>query len=332
MEGTRLLFAAHKPTTKKAGKDQYPFKLPHLDTLRYVVDSKPAMSLPNYSLTSHFHYRWKPELVGLTTPVLIESEDTVLPLPMCDALLLIGTSEPLKQVDIFREVNVELSELGRTGHVFKEEFPARDGDMLANMKMEADNVGHRWGGIFNVAWPSPTRPPDPGDRAAVHAMILTGIGGQEGLPLPHVLLWAQRVLQGLSTKYVGLFLVTVGYVRATSDQPQLWHEDQPLELQNVGVEHAFSCFMPVNLDFPRDGRDNVFVYGSGSGVPYPWQEVSMSMLAGEMWILSSYVIHRGGAVPRDAPGRINPYHRLCRHCHTPRRLRDDSADHPATLG
>ena len=27
----------------------------------------------------------------------------------------------------------------------------------------------------------------------------------------------------------------------------------------------------------------------------------MSMVAGDLWILSSYVIHRGGAVPRDAP-------------------------------
>ena len=50
-----------------------------------------------------------------------------------------------------------------------------------------------------------------------------------------------------------------------------------------------------------DGRENMFVYGSGSGVPCPWQEVSMSMLAGNLWILSSYVIRRGGAVPRDAP-------------------------------
>ena len=27
----------------------------------------------------------------------------------------------------------------------------------------------------------------------------------------------------------------------------------------------------------------------------------MSMLVGDLWILSNYVIHRGGAVPRDAP-------------------------------
>ena len=27
----------------------------------------------------------------------------------------------------------------------------------------------------------------------------------------------------------------------------------------------------------------------------------MSMLAGDLWILSSYVIHRGGVVPRDVP-------------------------------
>ena len=58
-EGTTLLFAAHKPSTKKAGKDKYPFKHPHLDTLRYVVDGKPAMalSMPNDSLTSHCRYR-----------------------------------------------------------------------------------------------------------------------------------------------------------------------------------------------------------------------------------------------------------------------------------
>ena len=219
-EGTTLLFAAHRPTTNKAGKDKYPFKHPHLDTLRYVVESKAAMALPNNSLTSHSPLRWKPELVGLTTPVLMESEDAVLPLPMCHALPLIGTSGP---VDIFWEGNEEISELGRTRHVFKKDFVARDGDMLANMKIEEDNVGQRWGGIFNVAWPIPNRPPDPRDRGAVYAVIPTGNGVQEGLHLPHVVFWAQTVLQGLSLKYPGLFLVKVWYVWATSDQPQLWH-------------------------------------------------------------------------------------------------------------
>ena len=187
--------------------------------------------------------------------------------------------------------------------MFKEEFPEKYGEMLANMKIEADNVGHRWGGIFNVACPSPNRPPVAGVRAAVYTVILTGSGGQdEGLQLRHVVLWAQRVLQRLSTKFAGLFLVKVGYVRATSDLPQPWHRDLPLELQNVGVEHAFFCFRPVNLDCPMDRRPREHVcVRSGSGVPYPWQEVSMSMLAGDLWILSSYVIHHVGAVPRDAP-------------------------------
>ena len=48
------------------------------------------------------------------------------------------------------------------------------------------------------------------------------------------------------------------------------------------MERAFSCFRSANLDCPMDGRDNMFVYGSGSGVPYPWQEVSMSMPAGDL--------------------------------------------------
>ena len=305
---------------------------PHLDTLRYVVDSKPSMALPNYSLTSHSPYPWKLELVGLTTPVLMESEDAVLPLPMCHALPLIGTSEPVNQVDILREANEELSELGRTGHVFKEDFLARDGDMLANMKVQAGNVGPRWGGTLNVAWPSPNRPPDPGGRAAVYAVIPTGNRGQEGLQLPHVVLWAQRVLQALSRKYPGLFLVKVGYVRATSDQPQLWHWDPLLELQTIGVEHAFSCFMPVNLDFPMDGRENMFVYGFGSGVRYPWQEVLMSMLAGDLWIVCSYIIRRGGAAPRDVPlgsTRIIAFAAIATSRVDYETLR---ADHPATLG
>ena len=90
-------------------------------------------------------------------------------------------------------------------------------------------------------------------------------------------------------------------MRATLGPTQLWHRDLPLEFQNVGVEQAFSCLMPVNLDCSMEGRVNMFVYGSGSGVPFPWQEVSTSMLAGDLWTLRSCVIHRGGAVLRVAP-------------------------------
>ena len=186
---------------------------------------------------------------------------------MCHALPLIGSSEPVKHVDNVPEVNEELLELGQNGHVFKEEFLPKYGDMVANMKIEVDNVGQRWGEMFNVARPSPNRPPNPGDRAGVYAVIPTCNGGQEGLQLPHVVLWAQRVVQGLFTKYPGLFLVKVGYVRAASDQPQLWHRDLPMELQTVGVEHTFSCFTLVNPDSPMDGHENIFVYGNALAFP-----------------------------------------------------------------
>ena len=73
-----------------------------------------------------------------------------------------------------------------------------------------------------------------------YAVRPTGSGGQdEGLQLPHVVLLAQRVLQGLSTKYVGPFLVKVGYVRAMSDEPQLWHRDVPLECTTLGWTTPF---------------------------------------------------------------------------------------------
>ena len=112
----------------------------------------------------------------------MQSEDFVLSIPMCDALPRFGTSGPVKQVDIFWKVYKDVSQLVQTWHVFKEEVLAKNGEMLANMKIEADTVGHRRGGIFNVAWPSPKWPPDPGDRAAGYMVILTGNGGQdEGL-------------------------------------------------------------------------------------------------------------------------------------------------------
>ena len=41
-----------------------------------------------------------------------------------------------------------------------------------------------------------------------------------------------------------------------------------MDLQCIVVEHTLSCFMPVNVDCPVDGGKNMFVYGSGSGVPY----------------------------------------------------------------
>ena len=171
-----------------------------------MVNGKPAISLPNYSLASHSPYGWKPELMGLTSSVLMGSEDWVLPIPMCRTLTLIGTSEPVKQVVAFREVNEDLAQLGQTDHVFKEEFLARDGKMLANMRIKADVVGLRWGGIFNTAWPSPNRPPRQGDRLAVYTVILTCTRSQdEGLELPHVVLWAQRFRRGLSTKCLGLW-------------------------------------------------------------------------------------------------------------------------------
>ena len=184
--GHHLLFPAHKPTRKKARKEKYPFKHPNLDTLCNMVDSKPTMSLPNNSVASHSSYCWTPQLVGLTTPVPMKSDDYVLPIPMCHTVPLIGTSTLVKQVDAFWDLNEDLVQLGQRGYVFEEEFLAKDGEILSNMKNEADTVGLRWGGIFNVACPSPNVPRDPGDRAVVYAVILTGRGGQnKGLHLPH---------------------------------------------------------------------------------------------------------------------------------------------------
>ena len=114
-----------------------------IHTFSNVVNSRPAMSLANYSLTSHSPYRWKPESAALTTPLLMESEDSVLRIPVCPALQLVGTTESDKQGDGLGEENEDLTQLGHTGHVFKEEFLTTDGEMLANMKIHAYTMGPR---------------------------------------------------------------------------------------------------------------------------------------------------------------------------------------------
>ena len=101
MEGTTLLLAARKPITRKAWRDMYPLRHPHLDALRNTVYSRPTMSLPNCSLTSHSLCCCKPELVGMTTPVLTESEDSVLALPVRHTVPLIGSRTPVEQVELF---------------------------------------------------------------------------------------------------------------------------------------------------------------------------------------------------------------------------------------
>ena len=88
---------------------------------------------------------------------------------------------------------------------------------------------------------------------------------------------------------------------AMSYHQQLLHQDLPLELQIVGVEHLFPCFMPVNLDCPLEGGKHMFVYGSGIGVPYVWRDIAIGMLVGDLWVLSNDDIHRGGALPREVP-------------------------------
>ena len=58
--------------------------------------------------------------------------------------------------------------------------------------------------------------------------------------------------------------------------------------KSLGLEHVFSCFMPINLDYPVSACESMFMFGSCCTVPYPWREVLMGMLAGDLWILSSF--------------------------------------------
>ena len=143
MEGATFFFAAHKLTIKKAGKDKYPFKHPKFHTLRNALDGKAPMSIGIYSLASHSPYRWKPELVGLTTPVVMESKDSVVPIPKCHALPLIGTSEPVKQVEALRGSVEGPSAIGLDGPRVQGGISRKGWRVPANLKIEADTVGLR---------------------------------------------------------------------------------------------------------------------------------------------------------------------------------------------
>ena len=116
MEGTTLLFTAWEPNTKKAGKDKYPFQHPppppRHPSLRGRQQARhvPAQLLSNQPIPLPLEAGGR----GVDYAGADGEQGRGLAPPHAPALPLIGTSQPVKQVDIFREVNHELSELGQT--------------------------------------------------------------------------------------------------------------------------------------------------------------------------------------------------------------------------
>ena len=87
-------------------------------------------------------------------------------------------------------------------------------------------------------------------------------------------------------------LHTLGYIRATTWRPQLYHRDIPLS--HIG--ESYSVFSPVNVRCP-DGETNGSRWRDERGEEHP-----MGSDPGDVFIMDSRTPHRGGGKPRNCKG------------------------------
>jgi hypothetical protein len=163
---------------------------------------------------------------------------------------------------------------------------------LRGMQRESASASLRWHNIFN-AHLTVRRRSDPSDRQMVYARV-SRVSPHGKHNLPHALRWARHVLALAQSHQRGrrLRLGPVGYVRVGSSVPQAWHRDVPRN--HAGV--ALSAFTPVNVACPPDDPAASLWFPPRGGSPRP-----MGSDPGDVFILDSRTVHRGGGRPCSAP-------------------------------
>lgn len=162
--------------------------------------------------------------------------------------------------------------------------------ILVGMQEECCRSDLRWVNIFNRHL-AVRRPPDPPDRQMAYAKPARNRG------LVHILGWAEFMLaqiQAFSQYATGpkLRLSTVGYIRTGSEEVQAWHRDVPEEHEGV----ALSIFTPVNCVCPADDPSASLWQPFAGGPTQP-----MGCEPGDVFVMDSRVVHRGGGRPQCAP-------------------------------
>lgn len=258
-------------------------------------------SSPVRSLHTHERLVWATDLSGVTTPERYTSTGAEVPLAFpASAEALIGTDDGRVAVSPFQVVATEFDELVVEQCICVDAILA--GDEATDLKALCNNPGNagKFEPIFNrtPAWLG--RLPDSAERTAWYP------GPKEGASaLTPVTRICQQVEAACGTKLPyrkwGFVRVTKYTVAGTLTPRQAWHRDVDRALYPDN-DHAFSCLIPVTHDIVDDGMCGQYIHYSAAGFPDPWQPVSMTATVGQGWVFNSRTIHRGGSVPRAAPG------------------------------
>ena len=164
--------------------------------------------------------------------------------------------------------------------------------LLRGVQRECERKELQWTNIFNV---TVRRRQDPPDRQAAYGLVPVGTQHYPAQPLPALRKWGDVVLQLMRENMDHLppmHLHTLGYVRATTSTPQLYHRDVPLSHSGA----AFSVFTPVNVRCP-DHDANGSRWRDEHGDEHP-----MGSHPGDVFIMDSRTLHRGGGKPRNCRG------------------------------
>ena len=172
----------------------------------------------------------------------------------------------------------------KTPKLLRREIPRT---LLRRMQRESERKEVCWINIFNV---TTQRREDPPDRQAAYGLVPLGTQHYPGQQFPQLTKWGMEVLrltQEQMEQLPPMQLHTLGYIRATTSTPQLYHRDIPLVHQGA----SFSVFTPVNVRCP-DAEANGSRWRDENGQEHP-----MGSHPGDVFIMDSRTVHRGGGKP-----------------------------------
>ena len=294
------MFSVQKPKAPLMSAHAY---TRHKHTRRFFSTPDPHSVLPVYSLPSKGLVEWEAEVHGLTTPTAYYS-DSLIPIPVQSPSPLIAPNDPIVEWNGLFVENGDLASLPQLGHVRVQNLGA---DHVDSCRAEVAAFGaDKWEAIFDLVAPTPspfrndgrTRTMVPGKAVAAPPSAAKTMKGHR---LPALEAAAASILKTVkAATALPLDIMSMGYIRATGDRLQAWHRDHLRAARPEGG-HAFSLFLALSAC--EEGEASHFVAHSGGGLPRPWMPIPMPMGVGDVWAISSDVIHAGGFPKKDGPPR-----------------------------
>ena len=244
-----------------------------------------------YSLHDLDPYTWATELRGVTGPALYRAAQGSTMVLTADATPVFGVQHsriPLRAELLAHSRNTDPALLTTAETTT---IPLIDATLQQAMQDHQLSVPtSRRENIFNHLYPHPLRDPDDPDRMAWYTTDVTTPAWEA----------ATRALEALAPHIVTRpnqrwAINKTGYVWARIGCPmQMCHADiNPIVLPDPDIP-MYTLFSPVSNDIPNDKVCGSWVVGSRGGLPDPWVEEPIALQRGQVLVLDSRLLHRGG--------------------------------------